>query len=144
LTAIRSGARGYLVKEAETSEIVRAVRSVAVGNAVFSLELAVRLGDLASGPRSRPATPFPNLTTREGEVLDLMAMGFSNAVIANRLRLASKTVSNHVSTLFAKLQVGTRAEAIVLARENGLGQAPEEVHLRAVSRGERAMRLVSS
>jgi DNA-binding NarL/FixJ family response regulator len=117
--AVAAGARGYLLKGAEPEEIERAIRAVASGEAIFSREVATKVLQRMS-PASRP-TPLPALTVREREVLDLIARGLSNAVIADRLGLAAKTVGNHISTIFLKLGVATRAEAIVIAREAGLG-----------------------
>jgi DNA-binding NarL/FixJ family response regulator len=120
--AVRAGARGYLLKDADNTEIVRAVRCVAVGSLVFDSRVSARLSRLLTSPTPAVgAAMFARLTTREHQVLDLMASGASNSVISNRLRIASKTISNHISAIFAKLQVSSRAEAIVLAREAGLG-----------------------
>lgn len=116
--ALAAGARGYLLKGAEPDEIERAVRAVASGAAILAPEVA----DALARP-ARPATsdPFPSLTTREREVLQLIAAGVGNAQIAQRLGIAGKTVGNHVSAIFAKLGVATRAEAIVRARAAGFG-----------------------
>ena len=118
--AVRAGARGYLVKGAEQDEIERAIRTVAAGGVVVAGEVAgALLGRLA-----RPEeAPFPALTDRERQVLDRMAGGAGNAAIAAALGMAPKTVGNHVSAIFAKLAVATRAEAIVLARDAGLGRS---------------------
>jgi len=119
--ALAAGARGYLLKGAEQEEIERAVRAVAAGEAIFSRDVAERvLRRSASPPASAP--PLPRLTDREREVTDLVARGLSNAAIARRLSISPKTVGNHVSAIFAKLGVATRAEAIVTAREAGLGR----------------------
>lgn len=120
-SAMRAGARGYLLKRAERDDIVRAIKGVAAGGAVFGSPIAERLIDLF-GPGGNRA-PFPELTTREREVLDLLAAGMPNSAIARRLSLASKTVSNHLSAIFTKLQVSSRAAAIVLARQAGMGRA---------------------
>ncbi len=119
--ALRAGARGYLVKGAEQEEIQRAIRTVAGGGLVVSGEVA----DAVLGRLTRPAeeAPFPQLTDRERQVLDRMAAGAGNASIARTLGVAPKTVGNHISSIFAKLAVGTRAQAIVLAREAGLGRS---------------------
>ncbi|MEW9532889.1 response regulator [Microbispora sp. NPDC049125] len=124
--AMRAGACGYLVKGAQQDEIVRAIRSVAAGHAIFGPTVARRIiGFFAGGDRSTSASaPFPELTGREREVLDLIAGGHSNAVIGRRLVISPKTVSNHISAIFAKLQVADRAEAIVRARQAGLGRRP--------------------
>ncbi|MGI5490552.1 response regulator [Microtetraspora malaysiensis] len=121
--AMRAGASGYLVKGARQEEIVRAIRSVAAGHAVFGPSIARRIIDFFAGaPRAVPATePFPELTAREREVLDLIAAGHSNSAIARHLVISVKTVSNHISAIFAKLRVADRAEAIVRARQAGLG-----------------------
>jgi DNA-binding NarL/FixJ family response regulator len=121
--AMRAGARGYLVKGAEQEEIARAIRSVASGEAIFGPGVAHRvLGFFAAPPRSSDEV-FPELTAREREVLDLLADGLANATIADRLGIASKTVANTVSSIFTKLQVADRAQAIVRARSAGLGSS---------------------
>ena len=120
--AVRAGARGYLVKGAEQEEIVRAITTVASGGAVFGATLAARIAQFfAAGPPT-PTTAFPQLTAREREILELLAAGRSNGQIAAALYLSPKTVRNNVSNVFAKLQVADRAEAIVRAREAGLGR----------------------
>ena len=120
--AMRAGARGYVVKGATEVDIVRAVEAVAAGEAIFSAPLARRiLGYFASGRDAGPASAFPQLTDREREILGLIAAGHNNTVIASRLFLSAKTVRNHVSNIFTKLQVADRAQAIVRARQAGLG-----------------------
>lgn len=122
-SAMRAGARGYVLKVAEPAEIVKVVRAVAVGEAYFGSEIARRLMDFFSAPK--PASPeeaFPELTAREVEILDLIAHGHSNAKIAARLFVSPNTVRNHISHIFTKLQVADRAHAIVRAREAGLGR----------------------
>ncbi|MGY1834988.1 response regulator [Blastococcus sp. SYSU DS0510] len=120
--AVRAGARGYLLKGADQEEVVRAITTVANGGAVFGAALARRIGEFfASGPTG-PETVFPQLTAREREVLDLVAAGRSNAQIAAALYLSPKTVRNNVSNVLAKLQVTDRAQAIVRARDAGLGR----------------------
>ncbi|MFC4530072.1 response regulator [Sphaerisporangium dianthi] len=123
--AMRAGASGYLVKGAQQDEIVRAIRSVAAGEAIFGPTVARRIiAFFAGGAHAVPADePFPDLTGREREVLDLIAAGRANADIARRLTISPKTVSNHISAIFAKLQVADRAEAIVRARQAGLGHS---------------------
>jgi len=122
--AMSAGARGYLVKGAAGERILGAVRAVAAGEAVFGADVAARvLGTLAHDRRASHAGPFPGLTDREGEILDLIAAGRSNTEIARRLVLSEKTVRNVVSNIFMKLQVADRAQAIVRAREAGLGGA---------------------
>ncbi len=122
--AIRAGARGYLLKGAGRSEVVRALRSVVAGEAVFGPTVARRIlgyfGDLGELGR---LSPLPALTAREREILDLMASGRRNADIATALYLSPKTVRNNVSSIFSKLQVADRAAAIVRAREAGLGRS---------------------
>ncbi|MEV0968466.1 response regulator transcription factor [Microtetraspora glauca] len=124
--AMRAGASGYLVKGAQQDEIVRAIRSVAAGHAVFGPSVARRIIDFFAGAaRAAPAAePFPELTAREREVLDLIAAGHTNLAIARHLVISVKTVSNHISAIFAKLQVADRAEAIIRARQAGLGNKP--------------------
>jgi DNA-binding NarL/FixJ family response regulator len=123
LAALRAGARGYLLKGANQREIVRAVTAVAEGQAIFGPAIAARVAELFAAP-SQPAAqgPFPQLTAREREILDLLAAGRSNQQIAAALFLSPKTVRNAVSNVFAKLHVADRAEAIVRAREAGLGR----------------------
>jgi DNA-binding NarL/FixJ family response regulator len=121
--AMRAGARGYLLKGADQQEIVRAVADVAEGGAIFGPAVARRVIEFFAAPRP-PAAPeavFPELTSRENEVLDLIAAGRSNADVAAALVLSPKTVRNHVSNIFAKLHVADRSAAIVKAREAGLG-----------------------
>ncbi|GAA0908929.1 response regulator transcription factor [Virgisporangium aurantiacum] len=121
--ALRAGARGYLVKGAEQEEIVRAITTVAAGGVVFGAALALRIAEFFAGAAaSAVAEPFPQLTVREREILDLLAAGRSNGQIAGTLYLSPKTVRNTVSNVFAKLQVADRAEAIVRARDAGLGR----------------------
>lgn len=123
--AMRAGARGYIVKGADEDEIVRAVQAVAKGEAIFSAAIAQRILRFFAGPReTAQEAPFPELTSREREVLELIAAGHNNTVIASRLFLSAKTVRNHVSNIFTKLQVADRSEAIVRARQAGLGGAP--------------------
>lgn len=118
--AMRAGARGYLLKGADEDEIVRAIRAAAAGEAIFGPEIAARvIAHFASGPGST-GQAFPALTEREREVLGLVAAGKGNAAIAHELMISLKTVRNHVSNIFTKLQVSDRATAIVKAREAGL------------------------
>jgi DNA-binding NarL/FixJ family response regulator len=121
--ALRAGARGYLLKEAASDDIIRAVRAVAAGEAVFGPRIADRVIAFFStaGLRGATATAFPQLTDREREVLDLVARGCDNATIARRLFLSEKTVRNHVSSCLTKLQAASRAEAVAMARDAGLG-----------------------
>ncbi len=121
--AMRAGARGYLLKGAEAEETLRAVRAVAHGEAIFSPAIADRIMHyFAHTPRASAPVVFPELTEREREVLTLIAQGLTNRAIAERLVLSEKTVRNHVSSIFSKLQVADRAEAIIRAREAGLGR----------------------
>jgi len=121
--AMRAGARGYLVKGADQDEVLRAIRAVASGEAIFGQAIARRLMHFFSAPREAAALQaFPDLTEREAEILLLIAEGRSNSQIAQRLIVSEKTVRNHVSNIFNKLQVADRAEAIVRAREAGLGR----------------------
>jgi DNA-binding NarL/FixJ family response regulator len=118
--AMRAGARGYLLKGADQAEIVRAIRAVGSGEAIFGPRIARRVIDYFATERPA-AVPFPELTAREREVLELIAQGRSNLDITRTLVLSPKTVRNHVSNIFTKLQVADRAQAIVRAREAGLG-----------------------
>jgi DNA-binding NarL/FixJ family response regulator len=118
--AMRAGASGYLLKGAEQEEIERAVRGVAVGQAIFGPGVAKRVLSQLTSPSTRER-PFPALTDREVEVLDLLAAGLAPAQIATRLSLAPKTVSNVVSNILAKLQLTDRSQAAVVGREAGLG-----------------------
>ncbi len=118
--ALRAGARGYLLKDADENEMIRAIRAVANNEAIFSPSIANRvLGYFAMSP-SLPKTLFPGLTEREREILVLIAQGNNNARIAEKLFLSQKTVSNYVSNIFSKLQVADRAQAIIKAREAGI------------------------
>ncbi len=121
-TAMRAGARGYIIKGANSSDMLRAIRAVGSGEAIFSPAIAARLMSFFAAPRPAiPAQTFPELSVREREILDLIAQGASNADIAHRLVLSPKTVRNHVSNIFSKLQVADRAQAIIRGREAGLG-----------------------
>jgi DNA-binding NarL/FixJ family response regulator len=120
--AMRAGARGYVLKGANQAQILRAIRAVADGEAIFGPGIAQRLiGFFAASRRAVPPRIFPELTEREGEVLALIAQGRSNEEIAEQLLLSLKTVRNHVSNIFSKLQVADRAQAVLRAREAGLG-----------------------
>ncbi|WP_428961268.1 response regulator [Micromonospora fluostatini] len=116
--ALRAGARGYVLKGARRVEIIRSVRVVADGEAIFGPAIATRLMGYFAGLDRGPA--FPDLTAREREVLALIAQHLTNPQIAQRLGLSQKTVRNHVSNIFAKLQVADRAQAISMARQQGL------------------------
>jgi DNA-binding NarL/FixJ family response regulator len=118
--SMRAGARGYLVKGSSQSEILSAIRAVGAGEAEFGPAIARRLIEYFSSPGGSPPA-FPELTRREREVLDLIARGEGNAAIARRLTISQKTVRNHVSNIFTKLRVVDRAQAIVKARDAGIG-----------------------
>jgi DNA-binding NarL/FixJ family response regulator len=127
--AMRAGAHGYLVKGAEPAEVLRAIRVVADGEAIFSPAIAERLihyfatppAAMRDTPQSAGAAVFPDLTEREREVLALIAQGLTNSAIAERLVLSPKTVRNYITEIFSKLQVADRAQAIIRARSAGLG-----------------------
>ncbi|MEC3978090.1 response regulator transcription factor [Amycolatopsis sp. H20-H5] len=121
--AMRAGARGYLLKDAEPDEIIRAVQAVARREAIFGPDIANRVLGFFNQPQATTDQVFPELTGREREVLSLIAGGHSNAAIAHTLCLSPKTVRNHISNVFSKLHVADRAEAIVRARDAGLGRA---------------------
>jgi DNA-binding NarL/FixJ family response regulator len=121
--ALRAGARGYILKDADEDEILRAIRAIGAGEAIFSPTIAQRLIDFFAAPfPTIPTQIFPELTEREREILGQIARGYSNSDIARQLVLSQKTVANHVSNIFSKLQVVDRAQAIVRAREAGLGK----------------------
>ena len=121
--ALRAGARGYLLKGASQDEITRAISAVATGGAVFGAKVAARVIGRLADPPAAPAPPFPRLSVREREVLDLLAAGLPTRGIAARLTLSEKTVANHLATILTKLGLASRAEAIVAARDAGLGRA---------------------
>jgi DNA-binding NarL/FixJ family response regulator len=119
-SALRAGARGYLLKGASREQIRCAIHAAAHGQIIFGAPLAARmLGHFTAAPAPPPV--FPQLTGRERQVLDLLAQGRANTAIAARLSLSHKTVRNHVSNILAKLQVPDRAQAIIAARDAGLG-----------------------
>jgi DNA-binding NarL/FixJ family response regulator len=117
---MRAGARGYVLKGAEQEEIVGAIHAVSRGEAIFGPGVAQRVLHLFG--RERAAEPFPSLTAREREILDLMAAGASNREIARKLFVSPKTVSNNVSYILGNLQVADRSKPIVRARRSGLGR----------------------
>ena len=119
--ALRAGARGYLVKGSSGERIVDAVRAVSSGEAVFGAGVAAEVLGRLADQRGARSGPFPTLTERELEILELIAAGSSNPEIARTLVVSDKTVRNHVSNIFAKLGVPDRAQAIVRARQAGLG-----------------------
>ena len=121
--AMRAGARGYLPKDSDSADLVRAIRAVAGGDVIFGESIATRLQAFFAAGQARPAAdPFPELTDREDEVLELIARGQANREIATRLGISDKTVRNHVANIFNKLQVADRSQAIIRAREAGLGR----------------------
>ena len=124
VSALRAGASGYVLKESGRDDLLRAIEATATGQAVFDPAVARRVMGYIAGDVKPPELAFPQLTAREREILDLVAQGHNNEVIARRLFLSAKTVRNQVSTIFAKLSVADRAEAIVRAREAGLGLSP--------------------
>lgn len=131
-TAMQAGARGYLLKGAQGDETLRAIRAVANGEVIFSPGVAEQMmaffmkgGRETATMDSAEADPFPELTPRERDILELLAQGLTNTAIAEKLVLSPKTIRNQVSNIFSKLQVASRSEAIVKAREAGLGKASE-------------------
>ena len=122
--AMCAGARGYILKGADKAEVLRTVQAVAEGQALFGPAIASRLTHFfrRGGEVEAAIVPFPELTDREREVLALIAEGLNNSQIARRLHITTKTVSNHISNVFNKLQVADRAQAIVKARDAGLGK----------------------
>ena len=121
-TAMRAGARGYVLKDADQAEILRTIEAVARGDVLFGAAVATRI--MSFFTRLKPAAisdVFPELTERERDVLALLARGDNNTEIASHLTLSVKTVRNHVSNIFSKLQVASRAQAIIRARDAGLG-----------------------
>jgi DNA-binding NarL/FixJ family response regulator len=120
--AMRAGARGYLVKGASQQEISRAISAVAAGEAIFGPGVARRVLRFFASPPAAAEPAFPELSPREREVLNLIAGGLTNTAIAGRLGLSTKTVGNHTSAIFTKLQVAGRAEAIIRARDAGFGR----------------------
>ena len=119
--ALRAGARGYILKDADEEEMMRAIHAIGKGEAIFSPAIAGRLMDYFAGkPAAASEAIFPELTDREREILQLIARGESNAAIAEKLSISMKTVRNHVSNIYNKLQVADRAQAAIRAREAGL------------------------
>ena len=119
--AMRAGARGYLLKGARQDDISRAIRAVAGGDAIFGPSIAARIGEFFVGTVRQDALPFPQLTPREREILEMVAAGRSNQQIAGSLYLSPKTVRNNLSNIFGKLHVAGRTEAVIAARDAGLG-----------------------
>lgn len=123
-SAVSAGAVGYLLKGAAGADIVTAVRAAAAGQAVFGAALAQRLRTWFTRGARKPAEPFPQLTAREREILDGVAAGLTNAQIGQQMFLSAKTVANNMSNILAKLQLAERGQAIVAARDAGLGRRP--------------------
>lgn len=122
VSALRAGASGYLLKGADAAEVHRAIVATAGGGMVFGASVAARVAGLFAGRAQRTEHPFPDLSERERAVLDLLAAGRSNDAIAAELYVSNKTVRNAVSSIYAKLHAADRAEAIIKAREAGLGR----------------------
>jgi DNA-binding NarL/FixJ family response regulator len=121
--AMRAGARGYLPKDSDSEDLIRAIHAVAGGDVIFGESIATRLQAYFAAGVARPAAAaFPELTDREDEVLELIARGLANRAIATQLGISDKTVRNHVANVFNKLQVADRGQAIIRAREAGLGR----------------------
>jgi DNA-binding NarL/FixJ family response regulator len=125
-SAMRAGARGYILKGADQDDVLLAIRAVYRGEALFGPSIATRLMDFFSLRPSEPAQVFPELTEREHEILALIARGLSNHEIAHQLNISLKTVRNHVSNIYNKMQVTDRVQAVLRAREAGLGTEGEE------------------
>jgi len=119
--SLRAGAHGYVLKDAREDEFIRAIRAVAAGEAIFSPAIATRVLAWFGSQRHDDLREFGDLTHREREILAELAKGYANAMIARHLSISSKTVANHLSSIFAKLQVTDRGAAIVRARESGFG-----------------------
>jgi DNA-binding NarL/FixJ family response regulator len=126
VAAVRAGARGYLVKSAPPDQVERAVRAVAAGEMILGPTVAARAMAYVLAGRTAVRVPFPRLTDREREVLDQVAAGHDNVVIARRLGLSAKTVRNHIANVLTKLEVPDRSAAILRARAEGLGGAPAD------------------
>jgi DNA-binding NarL/FixJ family response regulator len=120
--ALRAGARGYLLKDADEADMIRAIRAIASGESLFSPAIATRVLAFFAGPRPVAPQAFPDLTQREREILGLLARGKSNPAIAAELSLSVKTIANNVSNIFSKLQVADRSEAIIRARDAGFAR----------------------
>ena len=126
--AMSAGAKGYVLKGADKAEVLKTIRAVADGDVLFGPAIASRMTDffrsVGSAPRitRQPVSPFPQLTEREHEILGLIAQGMSNHDIAEHLKIAPKTISNHISNIFNKLQVADRAQAVIKARDAGMGK----------------------
>jgi DNA-binding NarL/FixJ family response regulator len=125
VAAIRDGARGYIVKGADPAHIERVLESVITGDVVLDYGVAQGMAELAQLRATTVSSPFPQLSPRELDILELMARGLDNQTIARELVLTPKTVRNHVSNVLAKLNAGDRSQAIVIARRSGLGEAEQ-------------------
>jgi DNA-binding NarL/FixJ family response regulator len=125
VAAIRDGARGYIVKGADPTHIERVLKSVITGDVVLDHGVAQGMAELAQLRATTVSSPFPQLSPRELDILELMARGLDNQTIARELVLTPKTVRNHVSNVLAKLNAGDRSQAIVIARRSGLGEAEQ-------------------
>ncbi len=125
--AMRAGARGYVLKGADKAEMLKSIRAVANGEAIFGPAIASRLAgffqkvSVAAQEKDGPEV-FSELTAREYEILELIALGRNNQEIAGQLHIAIKTVSNHISNIYNKLQVADRAQAIILAKDAGINK----------------------
>ena len=124
--AMRAGARGYVLKDMDDEQFVRAIMAVGNGEAIFSPAIAARMVTFFDAQPAAPAEVFPELTESERNVLRLMARGENNEAIAHHLALSQKTVRNYISNIFSKLQVADRAQAIIRARSAGLGTGDAE------------------
>jgi DNA-binding NarL/FixJ family response regulator len=122
IAAVRDGARGYIVKGADPSRVEHVIRSVMAGDVVLDHGVARAITELAQLRSTESSSPFPQLSKRELDILELVARGLDNQAIARQLVLTSKTVRNHVSNVLAKLNAGDRSQAIVLARRRGFGE----------------------
>jgi DNA-binding NarL/FixJ family response regulator len=120
--AMRAGARGYILKGADQNDMLRAIRAIARGEALFGPSIATRLMTFLSAPASSKDQAFPELTKREREILELIAQGLNNPDIAQQLTISLKTVRNHVSNIFNKMQVTDRVQAVIRARKAGMGK----------------------
>lgn len=121
LAALRAGAKGYILKDAERADIVAAILAAARGDSILGPAASQAVTARLAGDTAGPTRPFPELTDREYEVLELLATGMTNAQIADRLRVTPKTVRNHLSNVFSKLYLADRGQAIIRARDAGLG-----------------------
>ena len=128
LDAMLAGARGYVLKDAGKDAILRALNDVAGGEMIFGASIARRMPQLLASRGQEPSFPFGELTKREHEVLELMAKGLNNAAIAARLGVGDKRVRNCVTDIYNKLGVADRAQAIIRARDAGMGLAPTDQH----------------